>query len=69
MVKDMMETEALGGALFAYNALISGCTSSRSYDRALDYFDEMVRVGPRASNGQFPILCVFSFRGRTYVLA
>lgn len=42
MAKDMMETEALGGALFAYNALISGCTSSRSYDRALDYLDQMV---------------------------
>lgn len=39
-----METEALGSELFAYNALISGCTASRGYDRALGYLEEMVSV-------------------------
>ncbi|CAM9594801.1 unnamed protein product, partial [Sphacelaria rigidula] len=50
IAKEMMETEALGSELFAYNALISGCTASRGYDRALGYLEEMLaaKVKPNA---------------------
>lgn len=43
MAAEMVRTEGLGKSLFAYNALISGCAKSRGYDRALGYFNDMVR--------------------------
>lgn len=38
-----MHTENLTHSVDAYNALISGCASSRGYDRAIGYFNDMVR--------------------------
>ena len=42
MAAEMIQTEGLQSSLFAYNALISGCASSRGYDRAIGYFNDMV---------------------------
>lgn len=42
MAAEMVQTEGLQNSLFAYNALISGCTSGRGYDRAMGYFNDMV---------------------------
>lgn len=42
MAAEMIQTEGLQHSLFTYNALISGCASSRGYDRAMGYFSDMV---------------------------
>eukprot|EP00752_Nemacystus_decipiens_P010169 g9062.t1 len=42
---EMMRTERLQSCLVAYNALISGCTASRAYDRAIGYYNDMKRAG------------------------
>lgn len=44
MASEMLLTEGLDNNLCAYNALISGCTSSRGYDRALGYYKDMVSL-------------------------
>lgn len=44
MASEMLLTEGLDNSLCAYNALISGCTSSRGYDRALGYYKDMVSL-------------------------
>lgn len=44
MAAEMLLTEGLDNNLCAYNALISGCTSSRGYDRALGYYKDMVSL-------------------------
>lgn len=44
MASEMLVTEGLDNNLCAYNALISGCTSSRGYDRALGYYKDMVSL-------------------------
>lgn len=49
MASEMLRTEGLQNDLCAYNALISGCTSSRAYAPALGYFNDMVSPCPLAA--------------------
>ncbi|CAM9671460.1 unnamed protein product [Pylaiella littoralis] len=56
MAAEMVQTEGLQNSLFAYNALISGCTSSRGYDRAMGYFNDMTKQGVKPDDTTFSSL-------------